>query len=109
MSQAALTLNEEILQHVESIGGGYVWDAEVFAINLFDASPTDTELAPLSQLNGVQQIALNASRASFNCLSQIAQIPQLQSLVLCGYSLTSSEMDQLSKYGPEVEYVDDLP
>ena len=51
--------NDAILDWVEKVGGGYVWEAEIFAINLLDVALTDKEARNLCKLSGIQQIALN--------------------------------------------------
>lgn len=97
--------NEKILEHVEAIGGSYVWDAEIFAVTLLDVPAKDGDLTPLSHLRGVQQIALNASNLSFGAIESIARIPGLESLVLCQHNLSSEELVALRLAGPEIEVV----
>jgi hypothetical protein len=80
--------NESILAIVETLGGGYVWDSDVFAVTLYDVPVTDSEAAPLLGLQGVQQIALNAANLTFPIIESIAQISGLNSLVLCQDNLT---------------------
>ena len=99
--------NEEILAHVESVGGGYVWEPEFFAVTLFDVPVTDSEISSLSELRGVQQIALNASNLSFPAIESIAHIPALESLVLCQHTLSAEQVETLRRVGPEIELVSD--
>ena len=99
--------NEAILTHVEALGGGLVWDADVFAVTLFDIPASDSDVAVLVGLRGVQQIALNASNLSFPMIESIARIPDLQSLVLCQQNLSAEQVDALRLLGPEIELVMD--
>jgi hypothetical protein len=107
MKPEAAQENERILAQVESCGGGYVWEPEIFAVTLMDVAVADAEAAPLSGLTGVQQIALNASRLSFPTLQKIAGIPGLQSLVLSGITLGQEQHSMLESCGPRVEVVED--
>lgn len=99
--------NEEILAQVEALGGGYVWDAEVFAVTLFDIPAEGSDVLALVGLRGVQQIALNASKLSFSAIKSISHIPDLKSLVLCRHSLSVEQIDMLRDSGPEIEIVVD--
>ena len=107
MSPEAAQANEEILAEIEASGGGYVWEPEVFAVTLMDVTPEDTQVTRLCGLTGVKQIALNASRLSFDTLQRIARIPGLQSLVLSDIHLTADQQSTLEALGPEVEIVSD--
>lgn len=98
--------NERILAQVESYGGTYVWDPEVFAVTLMDGAVTDDEAAVLNSLSGVKQIALNASRLSFPMLHRIASIPGLRSLVISGITLVPERQLLLESCGPRVEVVE---
>ena len=97
--------NEAILAQVESLGGGYVWESEIFAINLVDVDLEDKDVARLPRLVGVQQIALNAERLSLEAIEQIARIPQLESLVLRGCSLSPEQIGKLGSLGPQIELI----
>ena len=44
--------NENILSHVEAIGGGYVWEAECLAVNLIDVPLSDSDVTRLRDLRG---------------------------------------------------------
>ena len=77
-------VNQGILDGVEALGGGYVWDAGVFAVTLMDAAVDDDAVVPLCGLRGVHQIALDASRLSVATIAALAGITGLQSLVLSG-------------------------
>lgn len=102
VSNAASELNEGILARIESIGGGYVWDAEVFAVILMEIQPTDSDIADLSKLVGVQQIALNATHLSFPAILSVAQTAGLQSLVLSNSSLSQAQLLDIQALVPEV-------
>ena len=97
--------NVNILAAVEEKGGGYVWDAEVFAVTFFNVPVSDEDALALCKLVGVQQIAIEASGLSFQTLNHLARIPGLQSLVLNHASLTSQELNTLGAIGPEVVLV----
>ncbi|OOG45949.1 hypothetical protein [Rhodanobacter sp. C01] len=94
--------NEEILSHVEALGGGYVWEPEIFAVTLMKVPVTDTQVAGLQDLRGVQQIALNASNLSFAAVEAIARIPALASLVLSGSTFSTEQVAKLQLICPEV-------
>jgi len=95
--------NERILARVEELGGGYVWDAGVFAVTLMDVALSDADALPLASLVGVQQIALDCAQLSAPTLQRIAAAPGLQSLVICNHGLTGSEIEALRSLGPEVK------
>ena len=99
--------NEAILAQVEALGGGYVWDEEFFSVTLFDVPALDSDIAALSKLRGVQQVALNASNLSFPTIESIARIPDLQSLVLCQQNLSDEQVHALRLLGPDIELVTD--
>ena len=105
ISQAAAEKNEGILARVEELGGGYVWDAEVFAVTLMDVATPDAEARELVGLVGVSQIAMNASHVSIETLAKIAAIPGLQSLVLCNPTCDPYQLESLRSMGPDVEVV----
>jgi len=106
MKPDAAQQNERILAQVEGYGGGYVWEAEIFAVTLMDVAVADAEAATLSGLTGVEQIALNASHVSFPTLQKIAGIPGLRSLVLSGITLAQEQQLLLESCGPKVEVVE---
>lgn len=99
--------NEAILARVEELGGGSVWDAEIFTVTLMDVAVTDSEAMPLTDLVGVQQIALDCSRMCIGTLQKIAAIPGLQSLVLCNPVFDAEGLQMLQEIGPEVQVVDE--
>ncbi len=98
--------NESILAHVESLGGGYVWEPEVFSVVLLVAVE-DSDIVPLSALRGVRQIALNASRLSFAAIESVARIPGLESLVLGRHRIGDDQIEALRRIGPEIEFAAD--
>ena len=97
--------NESILVHVESLGGGYVWDAEVFAVSLLDVAVSEVEVDSLYQLQGMQQLAINAEVLSFNAIVRMAKIPKLESLVLANHNLSLRQVEDLKSYGPNIELI----
>ncbi len=107
ISAAAAARNEQLLAEVEKLGGGYVWDAEVFAVTLMDVAVADIEARALAGLVGVLQIALDCSRVSIRTLREIAAIPGLQSLVLRNPACRPEELDSLRSVGPDVDVVDE--
>jgi len=107
ISDAAAENNELLLARVEDLGGGYCWDAEIFAVTLMDVAVLDQDAKILCGLVGVQQVALNASLLSFSVLEEIAQIPGLQSLVLNVPAISEPEIDSLRRFVPEVLVVDE--
>ncbi len=99
--------NENILAAVEAAGGGYVWDAEVFAVTLMDVSPDEELVHALCSLTGVQQIAIEASRLQLESLVRLVTIPGLSSLVLNHSRLTDEDVALLTSIGPEVIQVNE--
>jgi hypothetical protein len=99
--------NEGILAEVEAAGGGYIWDAEVFAITLMDVVPNDELADSLCALVGIQQIAINASRLAFDTLRRLSQIQGLDSLVLNHAILTNDETTLLASAVPELILVNE--
>mgnify|MGYP000916614372 CR=1 FL=1 len=98
--------NEAILARVEELGGGYVWDAEVFAVTCMDVPIADDDAMALTGLTGIQQIALDCSRVSVDALKKIAGIGGLQSLVVCNPTFNASDFQLLQAVGPEVQVVE---
>ena len=107
LSPATAARNERILDRVEELGGGFVWDAEVFAVNLAEVAITDAQARALVELVGVDQVAIDCSRTSITTLQEIAAIPGLQSLVLCNPALARGELELLRVIGPRVDVVYD--
>jgi len=105
--QTQLEENERILAAVEAAGGGYVWDAEIFAVTLMDVVADDGLAKSLCVLAGVQQIAINSSRLSFDTVKNVAQIPNLRSLVLNHAALTNDEAAYLASLVPELILVNE--
>lgn len=98
--------NEAILARVEELGGGYVWDAEEFAVICMDVALADADAMALVGLTGVQQIALDCSRLSFGALKSIAAIGGLQSLVVCNPAFNVNDLPLLEAVGPEIQMVE---
>ena len=107
LTDSAVAENEAILARVEALGGGYVWETEIFAISLMDSAISDSDSAVLLKLLGVQQIALDASRLSISALRAIAGIPGLESLVLTKAPQGTEELLALGQIGPEIQLVAD--
>jgi hypothetical protein len=105
--QTQLEENERILAAVEAAGGGYVWDAEIFVVTLMDVVPDDGLAKSLCTLVGVQQIAINSSRLSFETVKSLTQVPNLNSLVLNHSELTNDEAAQLGSLAPELILVNE--
>lgn len=99
--------NEAILARVEELGGGYVWDAEVFAVACMDVAIADVDAMALTGLTGVQQIALDCSRVSVGALKKIAAIGGLQSLVVCNPVFSAEDLKLLEAIGPEIDVVEE--
>jgi hypothetical protein len=98
----SLEINMPILDHVEAIGGVYVWERETFIVALLDVPVADDDIAPLRNLVGVEQVALNARSLSWEALDTVARIPGLRSLVLADCALSEREVDALRRLVPEV-------
>lgn len=99
--------NERILAEVEAEGGGYVWDADTFAVTLMDVVPNDALATSLCALVGVQQIAINSARLAFDTVRDLAQIPNLESLVLNHAALTDDEAALIASLVPELILVNE--
>lgn len=102
LSPASAEKNERILAQVETLGGGYVWDAEVFTVTLMNVAINDAEATALMSLVGIEQIAMDCSKVSFATLRAIAGIPGLRSLVLCNPALEETELKELAAIGAKV-------
>lgn len=102
MTAEECRINQGLLDHVEALGGGYVWDAEVFSVTLMDVPLEDDKAIALCGLRGVQQIALDASRLSVATLAALAGIQGLQSLVLAKRTFTDNQRTELGRFGPEI-------
>ena len=100
-------INRDILAHVDAIGGGYVWDAECFSVNLMDVSASDSDVIRLRDLHGVQQIALSAAHLSYEALECVVSMSGLQSLVLSKANLSDSQLTSLRRLCPEILLVSD--
>jgi hypothetical protein len=98
--------NEAILARVEGLGGGYVWDAQVFAVICMDHAIADADAMALAGLTGVQQIALDASRVSVDALKKIAAIQGLQSLLVSKPAFSADELQMLRAVGPDVQVIE---
>lgn len=107
VDEEAREANLEILAEIEALGGGYVWEREIFAVTLTDVPLADRDVKPLARLVGVQQIALNAERLTLPTLQSLARIPGLESLVLSQSRLQSGELQALEALGPNVELAED--
>lgn len=107
MTPEEFQTNVSILDSVDALGGGYVWDAEIFAVTLMEVSVEDDDARMLCGLTGVQQIALDASQLSMTALAALAGIPGLQSLVLSRRTLTEDERRKLERAGLEILEVDE--
>lgn len=99
--------NEAILAFVERLGGGYVWEPEIFVVELGEVSVDDEQIEPLAALVGVQQIVLNAKSLSSKAIGRLAHIPGLESIVLFESRLAGVELDRLRSIGPEIELGDE--
>ena len=99
--------NEVILARVEELGGGYVWDAEMFAVTCMDVAIAESDAIALTGLTGVKQIALDCSRVSVGALERIAAIAGLQSLVICNPSFSASDLRLLQGVGPDVQVAEE--
>lgn len=106
MSPEAAATNEWVLAHVERLGGGYVWDAEIFTVSLIDVAASDEEARKLCALTGVQQLALNGAQLSLATLKAVASIPGLNSLVLVSPSLEPAELATLMAIGPRITVIE---
>jgi len=105
-SEEESQVNQSILDRVEALGGGYVRDAEVFAVNLMGVALDDDEARPLCGLLSIQQIALDASQLSYGTINALPRIGGLQSLVLGRRALSDSQRSELGRLGPSVIEVD---
>ena len=97
--------DERILDWIEEIGGGYVWDTDVAAINLLEVDVSDDDATRLRELNGVQQLAINARSLSRAVIRSLAEISGLSSLVLSNAVLEPEFLLELEATGPQIELV----
>ncbi|MDF1739172.1 MAG: hypothetical protein P1U86_08430 [Verrucomicrobiales bacterium] len=97
--------DERILNWIEEIGGGYVWDADVAAINLLEVDLCDDDATRLRELDGIQQVAINAHGLSSSVIRSLAEIPGLSSLVLSNAVLEPEFLLELEAIGPRIELI----
>jgi hypothetical protein len=107
LSNTAIKENEVIPAHIEALGGGYVWEPEMFVVTLIDIPASDAQVSVVSHLRGVEQVALNCSKLSFAIIESIARIPSLRSLVLRQSALIPGQLLALHDLVPEVLLVAD--
>ncbi|HSC88022.1 MAG TPA: hypothetical protein VLC09_12155 [Polyangiaceae bacterium] len=99
--------NEATLEWLLETGGSYVWEDEIFAVTALDIELDDAGAQRLATLAGVEQIAINAKRLSFEGLRILAAIPELASLVISECPLSEAQLEQLRALGPEVDVIVD--
>jgi hypothetical protein len=102
-----MTDNQAILDWIDSIGGGSVWEPEVFAVTLIDVDVDDEQALQLCGLSGVEQIAINAKGLSAATLQALARIDGLKSLVLKNPSITDANLIAPNAIGLRTEIVSD--
>jgi len=105
MTKNEIQNNEDILVWIDSVGGGFAWEDEIFAVTLLDVELDDAQVLRISGLVGVKQIALNAHRLSIKTLLTIASISDLKSLVLSMRDFSRDEKIRLEELVPEVLYL----
>lgn len=101
------TRNEEVLAWVETLGGDYVWEDDLFAITLLDVPIEPSQVDRLLAVEGLDQLTLDASRLRSTDLRRLAGMAGLGSLVVAGRALTANEVADLRDQGPEVDLVAD--
>lgn len=95
--------NEAIIAKVEARWSVYVWEPEVFTVEFMaSVAITDTDVLPLAELRGVQQVVLNAARLSLPAAAKVAGTFGLQSLALFNSAYSELELASLRSIGPEV-------
>ena len=104
MSTSART-NESLVAWVESIGGNYVWEPEVFVVSLEEVELKDEDVRRLTGLVGVQQLVLEARGLSSAALGEVAALEGLGSLVLANARLSEAERTALEAVGPLIEWL----
>jgi hypothetical protein len=95
--------NQEILDWIESLGGGYVWEDEIFTIILEGCILTPDEARTIAGLAGVQQIAILGAKTEMSALLPIVRVESLQSLVLSKSLYSEEEIGNLKATRPDLE------
>ena len=98
--------NDTILAWVESVGGGYVWEPEIFAVSLLGTNLQGEGYYKLFGLKGVDQLAIEARTLQFYALERLSRIPGLKSLVINGSSLQQNDLKTLNANGVKTELID---
>jgi hypothetical protein len=100
-----MTTNEAILELVDRLGGGYVWEDDIFAVTLEHVPVSELDARRLCNLVGVKQIAINARCLDFPTIEKLSIIHGLESLVLFECSLSDEQVHHLRRVNPRVEIV----
>jgi hypothetical protein len=106
MTPQEASINQETLNKIESQGGVYVWDSEVFTVAFMDIPIQNETAALLTRLTGVQQIAIDSSQLTFSVLKMVARTPGLESLVILRSMLDTSQVEELKLSVPELVLID---
>jgi hypothetical protein len=95
--------NQQILDWIESLGGGYVWEEEIFSIILNGYALSAEEAQKLSELMSVKQIALLEAKTEVRCLCPLTNNKSLRSLVLSRSLYSQEEERQLRSFCSNIE------
>ncbi len=101
--------NDEILEHIDRLGGGSVWEDGINTVGLHDVAVSDEEARPLCQLVGVVQIALDVSRLSYATAMSIASIPRLKSFVMFKVVFSEAQIANIRSANPALDVLVDPP
>lgn len=98
-------MNEEmnrILDWVDSVGGGSVWEDGINAVIISDREISADEMRQLMRLEGMRQLALIGARHPTETLKQASGLGSLQSLVISRKFYSTEEIDDLAKSLPSM-------
>ncbi|MCC7249428.1 MAG: hypothetical protein IT473_12465 [Lysobacter sp.] len=96
LSSHELSKNALLLEEIERRGGGYVWEAEVFAVHFMDRPIQQNEVTLLTGLAGVREIYIEASEIGYAELRALACIPGIEHLGIARWEPVDKEYEELS-------------
>lgn len=91
-----LSQNSLLLEEIERRGGGYVWEAEVFAVLFMDRPIRLDEVSLLTGLARVREIYVDASEIGYSELKALASIAGIEHLGIARWEPIDTEYEELS-------------
>lgn len=86
----------QILDWVDSVGGGSVWEDGINAVIISDRKISRSEMCRLMKLKGMKQLALIGERQDLDTLKLAACLNNLRSLVISRKFYSAIELNDLA-------------